>query len=122
MLLARRPLVDRRVTQTGSVLWSRTCPSSQPLCVFSLIERDPQTPNSWSNAGNAQAQGNQGRLLFGYFRLAAQEKVTSPGSATRSVKSHQRPWIPACETVSKLSRTSSSIMKVCDGQRIQLVV
>src|SRR3954470_10925217 len=86
MLPARRPLVDRRVTQTGSEPWSRTCPSSQPLCVYSFFERDPQTPNPLSNAGNAQAQGNQGRLLFGYFRLAAQEKVTSPGSATRRTK------------------------------------
>src|SRR3954471_23622560 len=91
-------LVDRRVTQTGSEVWSRTCPSSQPLCVFSLIERHPQTPNPVSNAGNAQAQGNQGGLFFGYFHLAAQKKVTSPGSATRrfnKIKSHRRPWIPA---------------------------
>src|SRR3954462_13678452 len=86
MLRAHRPLVDRRVTQTSSVPWSRTCVSSQPLCVFSLIERDPQTPNSLSNAGNAQAQGNQGGLFFGYFHLAAQKKVTSPGSVTRRTK------------------------------------
>jgi len=40
------PLVRRRVTQASSVPWSRTCLSSQPLCVFSFFERVPQTPNS----------------------------------------------------------------------------
>src|SRR3954464_1950841 len=63
---ARRPLVDRRVTQASQELSARTCPSSRLVVYVSSLtgERDSQTPGSLSNAGNAQAQGNQGGLFF----------------------------------------------------------
>ena len=80
----------RRVTQASSVVWSRTCLSSQSLCVFSFFERVPQTPNSSSNTGNAQARITRGGLLFGYFSLGrARESNQLPVC-------HRRTWIPAC--------------------------
>ena len=45
--------------------WSRTCLSSKPLRVFSFFERVTQTPNSSSNARDAQA-----RLTRAAFSLA----------------------------------------------------
>ena len=36
-----------------------------------------------SSTGNHEVASRRGRLLFDYFLLATQEKVISPGSATR---------------------------------------
>ena len=63
------------------------------MCSFKLRERVPQAPGALSNAGDAKAQGNHGRIFFGYFLLAAQTKVASPGSATRRFKKMEF-WIP----------------------------
>jgi len=59
--------------------WSRTCLSSQSLCVFSFFERVPQTPNSSSNTGDAQARLTRGVFFFGDFLLDKQKKDTSTG-------------------------------------------
>src|SRR3989338_2990195 len=45
--------------------------------LFERVARVPQPPDQSSNAGNRAAAANWGRLLFGYFFLAKQEKVTS---------------------------------------------
>jgi len=42
-------------------------------------------PDQSSNAGNLEEVADWGRLLFGYFFLAKQEKVTSCRSATGDV-------------------------------------
>ncbi|MFA5825344.1 MAG: hypothetical protein WC825_05145, partial [Gallionellaceae bacterium] len=48
---------------------------SRWLCLSAKREFRP--PDQSSNAGNREAAANRGRLLFGYFFLATQEKVTS---------------------------------------------
>ena len=69
--------VSRRVTQTDQGIRRGLSELSHVLCVFSFRERVPQPPGSSSNTGDAQARLTRGRLLFGYFILAAQDKVTS---------------------------------------------
>ncbi len=55
--------------------------------------RVPQPPDQSSNAGYAEGAVNRGRLLFGYFLLAKQEKVTSSRSTTGEVDLVLLRWV-----------------------------
>jgi len=55
--------------------WQTT--PAKSLVMFERVARVPQPPDQSSNAGYRAAAANRGRLLFGYFFLATQEKVTS---------------------------------------------
>jgi hypothetical protein len=65
----------RKLCIANQLSWQMTPPKS--LVMFVNEVRVPQPPDQSSNAGNREAAAHRGRLLFGYFFLAAPKKVTS---------------------------------------------
>ena len=64
---------------------ARACLSRRRVCTRPRLDRAPQVARS-----AAEGRRHQGRLLFAYFLLAKQEKVSRPPRRQSGIRTHQR--------------------------------